>query len=538
MPNALVQAYKEQLKLLGVTDPRPDDYITLDLGNAASQANRGLFDQYPDFAQEYGSLREANAPSLLGEAGQAIKAGTIELGATAAGVGALVTGSDWLKKKAQEFAESAAESAPTIPTIEDIGPGRSTLGKVFSKDAARYAISKFAGAIPSLAETLGLAAAGGAIGSAVEPGAGTVAGATEGALEGILGRGIIKSAIKRLVSKTGEAMVASKFIPEATEAAVAAAVRAGSKDVIGLVTQEAKQIAARRAFTLTNVANIYGLSAGGIYNETGNRGVAAGMGAVAALPMLILPEIVNRKLFPDVTAAVGKKLGADYVTRLATQTLLDSGLMTGVMAVQQATNVIARNISQDKPATEFTTEDWKGIREAAISGAAMGPLVAPLTAMRTRPMFAPVEARARAEAARKAVAQKAISEPVPAREPAVAPAGEPAPTLPRVADIPSMPEAERVALLTQLDQKPGRTPEEERLYQVLKATTEVPEAAPTAPTEKPGIKLFGTDDLTIGTKVPIGFDDITRVRKGTNDAGKTVYLVEYNLGGKVRRMVG
>ncbi len=181
MPNAIVDRYRKALASQGLTDPRTDAFITLDLGKVAEQENPSLFDQDPSFAEEYQQVREANAPSLAGEAGQAIKSGFKGLGATALGGAALLTGSDYLRDKARELDQSAAENAPTVGSLESIAPGQSTASKVLSKDALRYGISKVAGAVPSIVEAVGLAGAGALAGSAIEPGAGTVVGAAEGA---------------------------------------------------------------------------------------------------------------------------------------------------------------------------------------------------------------------------------------------------------------------------------------------------------------------------------------------------------------------
>jgi len=58
--NALVTKYQEDLASRGLTDARPVDYITLELGREAEQKNRSIFTQYPDFARQYENLVWAN----------------------------------------------------------------------------------------------------------------------------------------------------------------------------------------------------------------------------------------------------------------------------------------------------------------------------------------------------------------------------------------------------------------------------------------------------------------------------------------------
>lgn len=423
MPNPLVQKYRDALAASGAVDPRSDDEITTQLGQLAEQNNRGLFEANPEFRDDYYAIREANAPSLMGEAGRALKAGTQELAATALGAGALATGSDYLKEKARSFEEDAAANAPTVPTMEDIGG---------VKDAARYGIAKIAGSVPALAEGVGLAAGGAALGSVLGPG-GTAAGAIEGGVEGFLGRGIVKSAIRRLLAKE---------VIHGTEASVAAAIQAGDKELLAAVAREATDMAARRSGTAANALNAYAQNAGALYNETDDRALAAIGGAAGALPAVVLPEVVIHKLYPGVAKEVGKQLGSQYVTRLATEALKDAGVLGSAMALQEATNLVAKNIAAGRDATDFSDADWTRIREAAIGGALTGPLASPLTARTNETTFNP--AAAKAEAAKSALAEKmGVTTPVETPPPATTEAPV------------AVPPARRVALMTD-EQKAAR----------------------------------------------------------------------------------
>lgn len=460
MPNAIVTRYRQALAAQGVVDPRSDDDITTALGQLAEQNNRSLFDQNPDFAVDYRDIREANAPSLAGEAGRALKSGVQELGSTAAGVGALVTDSDYLKEKARSFQADAASNAPTVASLEDITPGEpNPVRRVLSKDALRYGIAKIAGSVPALVETLGLAGAGALAGSAAGP-EGTVAGAVEGGAEGLLGRGLIKSAIRRLV--------ANEVIPDATEASITAAIQAGDKGLLEAVTKEASAIAARRAGTAANALNAYALNAGGLYNETGDRELAAVGGAVGAAPAIALPELVIHKLYPGVTKAVGQQLGSQYVTRLATEALKDAGVLGSAMALQETSNVIAKNIAAGKDATDISDDDWKRIREAAIGGALTGPLASPLTARGSEDAFNPTAAKARAEASRSVAAQRADITPEIA--PMAPAAEEQAANAPPARRVALMSDEERKARFADLDaRKASLTPDEQQELMLLQA---------------------------------------------------------------------
>lgn len=469
MPNAIVDRYRKALAEQGLTDPRTDDFITLDLGRAAEQANRSVFDANPDFASDYDQVREANAPGLLGEAGRALKSGSQELASTALGAGALLTGSDYLKEKARSFQEDAAANAPTISTVEDISPGETNpVKKYLSKDAVRYALAKVGGAAPSLGEGVVLALAGGAAGSALGP-EGTLAGAGEGAIEGFLGHGLVKNAIRRLLATQGEEMVAAKLIPEATESAVANAIRSGSPELLDVVKKEASDLAARRGGLAANAANMYGLSAGGLYNETGDREASAIGGAVAALPGIVLPEIVLHKLYPGMAAKVGEQLGTKYVTRLATEALKDAGVMGTAMATQEAANVVVKNIAAGKDPMDFSDEDWKRIREGAIGGVLTGPLAAPFTARGNEATFDPAGAKSRSELARRAAAEHAIA---PGSSPAETAA--PVTLAPEVISperrVATMDEGQQKARLAELTAKGGEmTPDEFAEHDLLQA---------------------------------------------------------------------
>lgn len=386
MPNEVVDLYRKYLADTGQTDDRSDYEISSQLGEWASKTNPNIFDAFPTFADEYGQIREANAPSLfLGEPGRALKSGTQGLISTGLGFGSALTGSDYLAQKAKSFEEDASANPPTIATMEEVAPGRHGIGALFSKDAARYAASKLGGAVPSLVEMGGTAAAGAALGTALEPGVGTVAGGIEGLAEGALGRGVIKTAIKKIIATAGKdegtalaEQLAKRGIT--TEAGLADAVAAGDKGVADLVTQTAKQITGSHVGEATNLANVYGMTAGGIYNETGNRDVALGVGALGTIPMAIpgvsLGGQVIKRLFPDLAGDAATTAASDLIGQKAANLLHKAGVAghavgAGTVGVvtMEASNIVARNLNEGRDPLTISDSDVKRLKEAAMSGA-------------------------------------------------------------------------------------------------------------------------------------------------------------------------
>lgn len=468
MPNSLVDLYRKNLASQGLTDSRDDLLITQELGQQAQQSNPELFDQYPDFGQEYGAIRDANAPSLPAEFGRALKGGSEELGATVLGAGAAVTDSDLLKRGARSLQENAAENAPTVGSMEDIAPGKTGIRKALSFDTLRYITSKAGSAIPSLAEMAGTAAAGAAVGSAIEPGAGTLAGAGEGVVESFLGRGIIKSAIKRLVQ--------SGVAGDLTETGVADAIRAGDQKLADLVTQQAKTLAARRTGEAVNLANIYGTTAGGIYNETGRRDLAAGVGALGTLPFAIpgasLAGQIAKRLFPDLAPAAAQEAAAKLVGDKTSQVLARLGRAgaataagTGSVLAMEASNIVANNLATGKEALDLSDADWKRLREAAVAGVIGAAPFAAGAAMEPGRAIAPGPGAPAAEVAPGPATPTEASVPVETR---TAPAATDL-----VRNVISMTDEEKQARLAELSSQPARSPQEEQQYQVLKATVKV-----------------------------------------------------------------
>jgi hypothetical protein len=310
MPNQIVTLYRKFLADTGQTDDATDYDITWELGEWAKTSKPELFEQFPDFAEEFGQIREANAPSLAGEFGRQLVGGTKGLGSVALGGLGLLTGSDWLKGKAAELEQSAAEDAPTIPTLEDIAPGRKGIGTLFSKDAVRYGLAKMGQVAPSIVEGVAAAGIGAAAGTAAAPGPGTVAGAAEG----LVARGLIRSALRSLVRKgVANELVAKGVIAEASEQAMEQAVKSGIKGLADTVSREAMAIGAKRGLAATNLANSYLLNMGDVASEGADVPTTLGLGLIAAIPDSILPGYVVGRMFPGVKASQALPLAKQFI---------------------------------------------------------------------------------------------------------------------------------------------------------------------------------------------------------------------------------
>jgi hypothetical protein len=479
MSNSLIDAYRQQMAAMGQPDTRDDFFVMQDLIEDA-KANPELLDKYPDFAAEYHAQKVAGT-SVGGEFVKGLKSGTEGLGATVAGLGALV-GVPGAAEEAKKLEQESADSAPVVSSSSDV----SSVG-----DAARYVAGKAGEFLPGVGEMVGTAAAGAALGSAVEPGAGTLVGAGEGAAEELLGRGIIKKAIREAVDKG---------LIKGSEEEVAAAIRAGDQAVADKVTQVAKQIAAGRAGEATNLANLYGQSAAGIYNETGDRGTALELGVVGAaagaIPGISLPRQVVQSLFPKLSAEAANAAVTRLVGEKAGQLLSKAGMLvkgtaggTAGMVGMEAANIVAKNLTSGKDALELDDSDWKRLREAAVGGALASAPFAALT-LRTpavEPAVAPKPA-----ATLGGDDMQATQDPNPgiggqpaapnAPDVAAGAAPAPSPLLEMMSRVKAYTPDEARARLRQLSANTSRDETEEKEYQILRANAPAGDLpAPTQP---------------------------------------------------------
>lgn len=489
MPSKIIDAYRQQLAAQGLTDPRDDYFVASDLGPIVQTEAPQLFDKDPGLGELWSEIRDANAPSMAGEFGRAFKGGLQGLASTALGGASLLTGSDYLRQKAASFDQDAAENAPTIPTLEDIAPGRTGASKYFSRDAARYAISKLGQVAPSIAEAGVTALAGAAAGSAVAPGPGTVGGAAEG----LIARSFIKSAIRSLVKKkTAEALVEKGLLKEASELGLEQALRSGSKEVADVVGREAMAIGARRGLGAANLANSYLLNAGDVYSEGADRPTTLALGLVSAIPDSALPTYVLGRLFPGVAAKEAKDLGKLYLADRAKKVLEAAGVVAGEGATeyfQEGVNVVARNLKEGKDPLTFTDADLRRFREAGIAGAAGGGLAAPGLFLEGSRGELPA---ARPEQAPPAAAPAAPIAPVAP----VAP--EPVGRSSIIREINALSDDEKRARLADLASRP-RSADEETAFQILQAT--VPAATAQAPVLEP--QAVTTEQAPVTAQPPV-----------------------------------
>lgn len=470
MPDTFLQLYRQNLAEQGVDDPRDDYTISREVLGPLAEQNPAIFDAFPDFAQNYRAIREANAPSLGGEVGRGLKRGGLGLLSTGAGGLSLFTGDGWLREKARDLEQRAAapELRATVPTLEDVAPGEEdTWRKVLSRDAVRYAAAKVGEAAPSIAEAVGTAAAGAVIGSAAAPGPGTIAGAAEG----LLGRGLVRSAIQQLVRKGG------------TEEAIVAGLRAGTPEVVNAVATTAKNLAAIRGGTAVSALNSYLLNAGDVLSEVpDDPALAAGVGVISAIPDTVLPAVLLRRLFPGVALRVAQQEGRELVQRGAVDVAKKVGTALGVPIseaateyFQEAVNVAARNIRDGRPIADFDDADLKRFREAAITGAAGGALAAPAVVMGGTPETVSTDVQQGAGAAPVSTPAPAVAPVVPAPPSAMSSAQI-------LAAVDAMDDRTAAARLAELQTKIQRTQEEESEFQILLARAP---ATPAPPASQP-----------------------------------------------------
>lgn len=505
MPNSLVALYRKNLATQGLTDSRDDLLITQEFGQMAQQEAPELFTQYPDFGEEYGQIRDVNAPSLPGEFGRAFKSGVKGLASTGVGGVALLTGSDWLRQKAADLDTASQEDAPTIPTLEDIAPGRTGVSKVLSRDALRYGLAKLGQVAPSIAEAGATALAGAAVGSAVAPGPGTVAGAAEG----LVARGLIRSAIRQLVrGGVAEELVGRGLLKEGSEVALEQALKGGSKEVADIVSRQAISIGAKRGLTAANLANSYLLNAGDVYSEGADRPTSMALGLVSAVPDSALPSMLLGRLFPGVVASKAKELGRVYLADRAKKLLEAAGAVAvegSTEYFQEGVNVVARNIKEGKDPLTFTDADLRRFREAGIAGAFGGALAAPSLLMEPHAQ----EATGTPPAPGEPTAPAPTAPVAPIAPVAPAPAGPT--TTDVVRNVTTLSPQEKLARLAELTANPNRTPQEEQQFQVLQATVRQPAAAPSAPvamTEQPAAPVAEPTPIPEAVPAPAAVEPI------------------------------
>lgn len=368
MANSLVTQYREHLSRKGQTTDLTDRELTVMLGNKLRE--RGDFEteqKYPDFRREYLELTQNSGRSLGEEFGAGMERGWEGLKSTAVGAAALgldaVGADDTATKvaaKAKEIGERAGESPATVGRMEDVQD---------VSGAIKYLVGKAGEVTPSIGEAIVTSIVGGAIGGAASGGL----AAPEGAAIGLVG----KSAIKQLI-KSGVAKQLLKR--EVGEAAVEQALKAGGNAALeGAFKNQVRNMVARTVGAGVAGANSFGLSAGEIYNDTGDVGTAAGFGAIAAIPDTVLPAMVLKRYFPNLTAE-GEKAARGFIGRLLVEASKDVPIEAGTEAFQELVGIAAKKHQAGEPMS-LTPTELAQIREAAVGGAVGGGLAAPVAAV-------------------------------------------------------------------------------------------------------------------------------------------------------------
>ena len=393
--NSLVAFHRSQVP----NDPRSDAELTLLIGDNYP----GVFDEaHPDFKTDYDQLsaqrRELLTPSLPQEFGRGVRRGVASLESTFYGAGALASaamGADDAKKtlleKAREKEEEAAANAPTIRGVEDIHSG---------SDALRYALGQTGELAPNLAETVvtaGIGAvAGGAAGTAVEPGGGTVVGAGGGLLAGIIEKQAIKSLLKKglekLVENSAERQLIKTELEQVASGTVKEALSATTKSLLG---NETKAIASRYGGEVANLLNFYAQSAGGLYSklaqdEKVDPDVAINTallgGFVASVPAQFLPNYFVRKVFQGVVKEevkdANKNAFYQYFANIAAEAAKTIPGGAAAMNLQELANIAAEKYADPaKRGTALDEEDFTKLKNATAMGVLAGAVTAPASAL-------------------------------------------------------------------------------------------------------------------------------------------------------------
>lgn len=187
MPNKLTDGIRDILAQQGMKFEGSDDDLTVALGQAADNGRKDLFEQFPDFADDYRAIREANSPGTIG--------GLVNTGKNAfdrsrqafSAIGGIGDGAAENIAEAERRIQGRASSVPWEDWQKS--DGLDAL-KVFARDPveilSNIVVSGFTGSLPALAGgvTGGAAASAasgpgavlaGPIGAAVGTGAGSLA---------------------------------------------------------------------------------------------------------------------------------------------------------------------------------------------------------------------------------------------------------------------------------------------------------------------------------------------------------------------------
>jgi len=412
MPNQLVDHYRSRYPDESISDQSILGGFVRQHGEAA------IKQQYPDAYGQFVKQRRKedvdlynhfNPPGIGGEAWKSVKRTTIGLGETALGGAALGAdvigwegGRDWLLMQAMGVGESASD----VSLAAAEGEWEDVDGLY---EGLLYSSSVLGEAVPSLVESLGVAAAGALVGSSAAPGPGTVAGGIGGFFAKNSVKNLLKKEVRELVRKNLAKEIGVKTLTDdKLKSVLLKTALSGKGPGRDMVKAQMKAAGGKLGGTLATTLNSYGLSSGEIYNSLASNpnvdpddamDIALVGGLVAAVPDTFLPSyIMSRSGVIDALAKTVKgKLAKEhvkrrfngYVGRLATQAAITIPAEGATEGFQELVNIAAEKYG-DKTSEHYKqtgnwfapmqfysdlTDDEKGrIDRAVVVGAAAGGL--------------------------------------------------------------------------------------------------------------------------------------------------------------------
>ena len=316
--NKILQNYRAKFP----DDGRTDTEVILELGEKLTKSGYNLKD-YEDFHSDYLGIQRSLRPDLLEEGTRGLKRGVDNLQGSLYGLTALAGDAlnatsipllDTVGESVRDFGREgfernvaeASENPASVPSFRDVAG---------VQDVPSYLTGLLGEAVPSIAESIGIGAAGAIAGSATAPGPGTIAGG----VGGFLGKQTIKSYIKTQLRKELTEEVGETVFDNLAKARtrkelfnLAEGVGDEFKDDLGRVLRQAQ---AARFSTLGVVGDSIAQNTGSTYNELYEKGAGQSEritnaligGSVAGAIDAITPTTILKKWFPGMGT---KSLGA------------------------------------------------------------------------------------------------------------------------------------------------------------------------------------------------------------------------------------
>lgn len=388
--NELVSAYRNAHP----DDTRSDEELLLE----ASQKAPELLEMFPDAKQDLAAIKRSITP-LGEEFASGLSRGIAGAKSSLAGAGAMAaqaTGLDSLKNyfrdKYKEYSRDAELDQPTT-TLEDVNS---------PSTAVHWLASASGEVLPSIAEAVGIAIAGGMAGSAAAPGPGTVGGTVGGAATGIFAR----QAIRQIIKEAAEGMLTKRAIAslgvETAGEAAGLGVKEAAKRLIAsdagkeLLAGRIKAIAQTTGTAITSSLNSMAMESGEKYGNLIDDGVpedkalniALTGGLIAAIPDTFVPSYVASKVFKN---NVGRELAKNekrgfygYLTRLIEEGAKTAPAEAGTEAFQEYVGIAAQHYAKGGPLpswSDLTDQEKSQIINAGALGAVGGAITAPVAAI-------------------------------------------------------------------------------------------------------------------------------------------------------------